>query len=630
MSRGQPRPRSQSAKRILERCQNRGNTEYAIIIDDDTENADVVLIDNPNTSHQGSKNAKTTRLQCSPRGVIYIDDEDEDPRNSSTDTTISNQFAETFCSLSLSEDSEGDEFLMFAGNGNVCCDHTGPSRNRYGLDIDSENSTTQSSSPKCNTDECFEFECSSSDCEIMEDHSGVIREQWEKAAMRKKQSGQFDSMYQATAPDSTVYAEDPFHASVLHNADVANCFERMPSNFFEEILTEFGPRSSNNAEQSPSAHVFSTDENEDLLFKTTVNISVTQSCSNSHIPYKEPGNWRGDEESNLEEFPQTAHSMDDCLRFLNKDAEEPVKASFFSYESYGKTKFFDKEEPSTRTSCDTSTWDRKQVSKGNDLCLDSVEHKLDAVSFNAQEKHEMVVEREASNFEESKKRDSEECSPLYSGQHEEPPIKTQSSTFCGDMDSKMENKVDAVLATTDVGLTSHKPDDIPHCYVSLIGERERHKETDEYRRVAEEEWASRQQQLQIQAEESQRLRKRRKAENMRLLDMEKRQKQRLEEIRDMQKKDEETTLLKEWIQIEVRKNLETVEMNCRDMASVLRALGIHVKGGFIPTVHEINAAYKQALLKFHPDRASRTDIRQQVEAEEKFKLISRLKEKLLL
>ncbi len=43
----------------------------------------------------------------------------------------------------------------------------------------------------------------------------------------------------------------------------------------------------------------------------------------------------------------------------------------------------------------------------------------------------------------------------------------------------------------------------------------------------------------------------------------------------------------------------------------------------------MHAAYKRALLKFHPDRASKTDIRQQVEAEEKFKLISRMKEKLL-
>lgn len=42
---------------------------------------------------------------------------------------------------------------------------------------------------------------------------------------------------------------------------------------------------------------------------------------------------------------------------------------------------------------------------------------------------------------------------------------------------------------------------------------------------------------------------------------------------------------------------------------------------------QVHAAYKRALLKFHPDRASKTDIREQVEAEEKFKLISRMKEK---
>lgn len=44
---------------------------------------------------------------------------------------------------------------------------------------------------------------------------------------------------------------------------------------------------------------------------------------------------------------------------------------------------------------------------------------------------------------------------------------------------------------------------------------------------------------------------------------------------------------------------------------------------------QVNAAYRRALLKFHPDRTSRTDIRLQVEAEEKFKLISRMKEKFL-
>lgn len=47
-------------------------------------------------------------------------------------------------------------------------------------------------------------------------------------------------------------------------------------------------------------------------------------------------------------------------------------------------------------------------------------------------------------------------------------------------------------------------------------------------------------------------------------------------------------------------------------------------------VLQVRAAYKRALLSFHPDRASGSDIRQLVEAEEKFKLISRMKDKLLM
>ncbi len=48
---------------------------------------------------------------------------------------------------------------------------------------------------------------------------------------------------------------------------------------------------------------------------------------------------------------------------------------------------------------------------------------------------------------------------------------------------------------------------------------------------------------------------------------------------------------------------------------------------------QVNAAYKKALLRFHPDRASalaQGDPRQQVQAEETFKLISRLKNTLSL
>lgn len=491
MSRGQPQTRSQSVRRILERCQNSRNSDDAIIIDDDTETADVVRIDNPNT-YQGSKNAKTTRLSYAPGGVIYIDDEEEDPINSST--TVSNQFTETFSSLSLSENSDGDSYFMFVRNGNVCCDHTGPSRNSHAVDLDSENSMTQSTSPKSNTDECDEFDCSSSDCEIMEDHSGIIREQWEKAASRKKESCQFASTDQAGAPDSTFYTENPSHGPSIHDADVANCFERMPSNYFEEMLAG----SSNCVEQDPSVKIDSTYKNEDFHFKATDNISVAQSYPSSHIPNIKPGNWRESNDSNLEECPKTAHSMDDGRSFLNNDVPPSTKYSFFPCQNFGKTKFFDKEELSTRRSYTYFKWDGKHVAENNDLCSDKVEHKLDEDSFGAEAKHEMVVEREATDVKESKKRDFEESLPFCTQQHEEQPIKTQSSTFYGDMDYKITNKEDEIFVTTDIRFTSHELDDMPHGIESLICDRERHKKTDEYKRAVEEEWASRQQQLQIQ------------------------------------------------------------------------------------------------------------------------------------
>nr|TKR85030.1 hypothetical protein D5086_0000253830 [Populus alba] len=120
-----------------------------------------------------------------------------------------------------------------------------------------------------------------------------------------------------------------------------------------------------------------------------------------------------------------------------------------------------------------------------------------------------------------------------------------------------------------------------------------------------------------------------KAETLRILDMERRQKQRVEEMREAQKKDEENLNIKERFRVEVRKELYRLEVTCINMASLLRGLGIHVEGGFQPLPNQVHAAYKRALLKFHPDRASKTDIRRQVEAEEKFKLISRMKEKFL-
>lgn len=175
-------------------------------------------------------------------------------------------------------------------------------------------------------------------------------------------------------------------------------------------------------------------------------------------------------------------------------------------------------------------------------------------------------------------------------------------------------------------------DDVP-VEDSIIDQREKLKETDEYKRALEEELSARQTALRIQAEEAQqlkRLQKRKKAEQLRLLDMERRQKQRVDEIRETQKKDEENMNLKEQYRTEFRQELKKLETTCLDMASLLRGLGIQIGNGVVPSPNEVRAAYKRALLSFHPDRSSGSNMRQQVEAEEKFKLISRMKEKLSL
>jgi curved DNA-binding protein CbpA len=47
------------------------------------------------------------------------------------------------------------------------------------------------------------------------------------------------------------------------------------------------------------------------------------------------------------------------------------------------------------------------------------------------------------------------------------------------------------------------------------------------------------------------------------------------------------------------------------------------------TSYQVKFACKQAMFRFHPDRVKMSDVRQQVKAEETFKFITRLKEKLV-
>lgn len=49
--------------------------------------------------------------------------------------------------------------------------------------------------------------------------------------------------------------------------------------------------------------------------------------------------------------------------------------------------------------------------------------------------------------------------------------------------------------------------------------------------------------------------------------------------------------MKEQLRIEIQRGLNNLEKQCSDMASLLRGLGIHVGGGFIPLPNEASCVY---------------------------------------
>jgi len=59
-----------------------------------------------------------------------------------------------------------------------------------------------------------------------------------------------------------------------------------------------------------------------------------------------------------------------------------------------------------------------------------------------------------------------------------------------------------------------------------------------------------------------------------------------------------------------------------DLPGVLRAFGVALPGGAAPPPGAVRKAYREAVLRFHPDRQRDAELRERVEAEEAFKLIT--------
>lgn len=567
MSRGDSHPRTLPGRRTLERCKRKGTVENVEIIDVDKGKSDVVIIEVSESSHQESRCFRfKKRDSCA--SVISIDDEEEfigETLSNACYAATSSTFRHFSSNSPLPEESDSDECLIFVGEntspskftGKVKMHHKrGSSRNRYGLNPASDGGASESDNSGFCSSEGDSSESDSSDCEIMEDVSGKIREQWERAALRRKMSqrSQFGSEDQASASGSSAdpgFQSDQATQNMV-NIESINESGKEYSKHFGEVPGECGPSSSSNGKNS--SRMANADElTEDSLQGIKENNSAANSVPSTGISYEEPGLQKeeliSEECSHRAQFSDETyfncknncfqdfkmedpvHVRDEHFDFLDKDEQIPVETCYGTAELRGGTIFHvsvspysgvphkawdgdtlfsdsvglqDRKEhaPEERPSCHTQSpvdpiINHEIAAQEKD---DKKEHSpAEQPSCQTQSQHDFVVNNELTA--QVKETLYPERTVLFNDQ---PTDKQQNhfgnQSFCHSKEGTLEEPIcnpNAEGGATGICPLYRKPG-LSHIQNGLIWEREKHKESDEYRRADEEEWASRLRVLQIQ------------------------------------------------------------------------------------------------------------------------------------
>ncbi|KAF6140053.1 hypothetical protein GIB67_001794 [Kingdonia uniflora] len=662
MFRGRFQSRAHSG-RTLRKCKGKINSEPKVLIDVDS--ADEV----PESSQQGTLGPdQMSKIKTSPiKSFITIhDDDSDDAGGHDVDRCVdsrkkSRPFSSQSCSFKK-RDSAANQFIKQGLPFRLSkCKRTysqkTPPRNYFRSHPLSESSSSESDN---------------SDCELMDDSSGKIREEWEKAASKKK-----------VFVDVTSSGLNNQVSSSGSNGVTEKIIEQDDTTKFQEEASVCSSSFKSNDDfiKSPAFIPPSTEFMEDTFFANnpvpemdttfewgipphseTQSKDIHNSCCNAGLQ---------ESRNILPGEPSSLHAeLDGDLGVAHADGGTREKEEQVCGNPYWRTRksgeglsanvndcadlnkeinqeHFNQnaESPKVRE-YDSVNFEKSRKSCSGEPCLfsrqpcvetkiseDNNETVFNRVSFQTTQLGEETEVDQSACLHQNQKSHSQELS--CNSQLDKSELSRRRACFRDEEDPILNLACQTLSEGEGSGFIPRRDDcaeDMPELQSTIIGEREKLKETDEYKRAAEEEWASRQQQLLVQAEEAQeakRLRKRKRVETLRIQDMERRQKQRVEEMRETRRKDEETINMKEQLRVDIRKELARLEIKVSDMTSLLRSLGVNVAGGHFPALRQVHTAYKQALLKFHPDRASRSTIREQVEAEEKFKLISRLKEKLL-
>ncbi|KAB1206569.1 hypothetical protein CJ030_MR7G015964 [Morella rubra] len=490
LARGHSHPGTSSGYKRSKSGNMKGTLDDVVLIDVDSDvSSNVVVIDVPQPpikrKLRGS-NELRKQQKFPHHGVISIDDDESDVMDCpgigdkgggelDSDATSSKRSCPASKSMQNSEDLDGDECWVVHEKKSSFrlskCKQTSldkaACRQRYGLNHESESSSSES-------------DCS--DCEVMEGSFGKLHEQWEKASLKRKldlHKGQ------SSLNDHTnIYGS---------HIDGENGTEEHP-----EVPVCSGWSNEDNEKVTQSAFVASVDEcMEDTAFSSGMGIPFANSDQRVHRTFME------DPPLSYEWWRAAPSNSGMGIPFANSDqrvnpmfTEDPP----LSYEWWGPNNdnicsngFCSGEQSSRRSPLSTDPERCDQQSKcarSNDQ--GEIHGDLDgSVLRNKEDEFPQVpstadicdethgnLDRVEAIFKEKVKADSEE---LFFSKPQ--VIETAKAPETHD--------VNIPLLAQDVNVT-------PSSQKDIINEREKLKETDEYKRAIEAEWASRQRQLQIQ------------------------------------------------------------------------------------------------------------------------------------
>lgn len=415
MSRGKLQQNMQSKSGNLGGCQSRDNFGDVEIIDLDSGDADVEIIDAPGSSHQGSKFVRK-EATSSPNCVISIDDDDDD------------------------DESGTDSHTETSG-----CQYGRP-RNRYGLDFTSETESfaTGTSGSKDSSGVGFS-EGEGSDCEILDDSSGSIRQEWERAHSRK------------TTPPDRVETTPCENVECCSNKSFEDRFNDC---FGSSLRNKFGLHGDSGACSAPNAVLSENPSKEKVSSKGKQYGSFV------------PGMFQ--EEIRERVFPYFSIKRCSYRKGKSLFSDNGVRApeKMVVEEEIAK-------EPDNGVRSPEEV--KENISEEANNCGRPLE-KMNVEKENAKEASFGIANR--MNDETVK----EKCKPRD----------VEFSLMQNSAMASEANKHCEKIGEESALLCVHEANTEPEHDECLLGEREKHKKSDEYKRAAEVEQASRQEQLRIQ------------------------------------------------------------------------------------------------------------------------------------